>query len=182
MAPARSAARSRSMVRATRFPYSHSHWTRSATWPGPGRRRCGARAARARQLRAGRGAYCLFTVKGNQPSLHHQLKALPWAEVPAGARPDRARPRPDRETHAQGSDRHVGLLFPHAAHRLILAACTGWTAARKPTRQAHQHAGTLTSQAQHLSTTVPFACRQGASRCTDYGRRERRRARARLVA
>ena len=31
----------------------------------------------------GRGAHYLLTVKGNQPSLLRQLRALPWAQIPA---------------------------------------------------------------------------------------------------
>ncbi len=31
----------------------------------------------------GRGAHYLLTVKGNQPTLHSQLRALPWKDVPA---------------------------------------------------------------------------------------------------
>jgi predicted transposase YbfD/YdcC len=31
----------------------------------------------------GRGAEYVMTVKGNMPALHQQLKALPWAKVPA---------------------------------------------------------------------------------------------------
>jgi predicted transposase YbfD/YdcC len=31
-----------------------------------------------------RGAHYVLTVKGNQPALRHQLKALPWKDVPVG--------------------------------------------------------------------------------------------------
>ena len=31
----------------------------------------------------GRGAHYVLTVKGNQPNLHRQLRALPWAQIPA---------------------------------------------------------------------------------------------------
>jgi predicted transposase YbfD/YdcC len=62
----------------------------------------------------GRGGHYLLTVKGNQPTLHTQLAALPWADVPAG--------------HFDGGKAHgrieqrtikvltvtVGIAFPHA--------------------------------------------------------------------
>jgi predicted transposase YbfD/YdcC len=35
------------------------------------------------QAIVGRGAEYVMTVKGNMPALHQQLKALPWAKVPA---------------------------------------------------------------------------------------------------
>ena len=35
---------------------------------------------------AERGAHWILTVKGNQPSLHHQLAALPWRAVPEADR------------------------------------------------------------------------------------------------
>ena len=62
----------------------------------------------------GRGAHYLFTVKGNQPKLHAQLKALPWREVPAA---DVTRGK----GHARVESRtvkitavSVGIGFPHA--------------------------------------------------------------------
>lgn len=33
---------------------------------------------------AARGAHLLIPVKGNQPTLHAQLKTLPWAQIPIG--------------------------------------------------------------------------------------------------
>ena len=35
------------------------------------------------QLIIGRGADYVMTVKGNMPTLHRQMKSLPWAAVPA---------------------------------------------------------------------------------------------------
>ncbi|MDG4786081.1 ISAs1 family transposase [Micromonospora sp. WMMD1102] len=65
---------------------------------------------------AARGADLLIPVKGNQPTVFAQLKALPWAQVPVGDR--------RRETgHGRRETRTVkaltvatpgGLLFPHA--------------------------------------------------------------------
>uniref|UniRef100_UPI003F493886 ISAs1 family transposase n=1 Tax=Microtetraspora malaysiensis TaxID=161358 RepID=UPI003F493886 len=69
----------------------------------------------AREI-AERGAHLLVQVKGNQPTLHAQLKALPWPQVPAG---DRTRDR----GHGRRETRTVkavtlatpgGITFPHA--------------------------------------------------------------------
>jgi len=61
-----------------------------------------------------RGAHYLFTVKGNQPRLHAQLKALPWREVPAvdvvhGKGHGRTESRSVKITAVS-----AGLAFPHA--------------------------------------------------------------------
>jgi predicted transposase YbfD/YdcC len=62
----------------------------------------------------GRGAHYLLTVKGNQPKLHAQLKALPWRDIPAvdvtgGAGHGRAESRTVKITAVS-----VGIGFPHA--------------------------------------------------------------------
>ena len=69
----------------------------------------------ARQVTA-RGAHLLVQVKANQPTLHAQLKRLPWAQVPAGDRTrDRGHGRRETRTvkaitlHTPG-----GIAFPHA--------------------------------------------------------------------
>jgi predicted transposase YbfD/YdcC len=59
----------------------------------------------------------LLIVKGNQPSLHHQLKILPWRQVPVS---DHTRDR----GHGRVELRHLqvtsvaGLDFPHATQAL----------------------------------------------------------------
>lgn len=62
-----------------------------------------------------RGADYVVTVKGNQPSLHHQLQCLPWAQVPVGHRQrERARGKITiRTTKAVAIE--AGIDFPHAA-------------------------------------------------------------------
>ena len=62
----------------------------------------------------GRGAHYVLTVKRNQPGLHRQLAALPWAQVPAV---DVARGK----GHGRAQSRTlklvavtVGIGFPHA--------------------------------------------------------------------
>ena len=69
----------------------------------------------AEQITA-RGAHLLLQAKGNQPTLFAQLKALPWAQIPAGDRTrDRGHGRKETRTvkavtlHTPG-----GIAFPHA--------------------------------------------------------------------
>jgi predicted transposase YbfD/YdcC len=69
----------------------------------------------AQQITA-RGAHLLLQAKGNQPTLFAQLKALPWAQIPAGDRThDRGHSRKETRTvkavtlHTPG-----GIRFPHA--------------------------------------------------------------------
>jgi predicted transposase YbfD/YdcC len=69
----------------------------------------------AQQITA-RGAHLLLPAKGNQPTLHTQLEAVPWAQIPVGDR--------TRETgHGRKETRTVktvtlhtpgGIAFPHA--------------------------------------------------------------------
>lgn len=68
------------------------------------------------ELLAADGGHLMVAVKGNQPTLHAQLKTLPWAQVPVGCQ--------TRETgHGRKETRTVkavtvntpgGLSFPHA--------------------------------------------------------------------
>ncbi len=65
---------------------------------------------------AARGAHLMTTVKGNQPTLHAQLKHLPWAAIPAGDR-TRAHGHGRRETRTvKAFTLHTpgGIAFPHA--------------------------------------------------------------------
>lgn len=62
-----------------------------------------------------RGAHYVLTVTGNQPTLLSQLKALPWKQVPVGARTrDRAHGRAETRTVKVVCVR-AGIGFPHAA-------------------------------------------------------------------
>jgi predicted transposase YbfD/YdcC len=63
-----------------------------------------------------RGAHLLLQAKGNQPTLHTQLKTLPWAQIPVGDRTrDRGHGRKETRTvkavtlHTPG-----GIAFPKA--------------------------------------------------------------------
>ena len=66
------------------------------------------------QYLTGRGAHYLLTVKGNQPTLHRQLRDLPWDQVPVAD-------RTHHKGHARIESRTVklaavtaGIGFPHA--------------------------------------------------------------------
>ncbi|WP_172894136.1 ISAs1 family transposase [Micromonospora purpureochromogenes] len=67
---------------------------------------------------AERGAHWILTVKGNQPSLHHQLAALPWRAVPDADR-DTCRGHGRREIRTlKILSVSTGIDFPHAAQAL----------------------------------------------------------------
>jgi predicted transposase YbfD/YdcC len=69
----------------------------------------------AQQITA-RGAHLLLQAKGNQPTLHRQLKALPWAQIPAGDR-TRSRGHGRKETRTvKAVTLHTpgGIAFPRA--------------------------------------------------------------------
>lgn len=62
----------------------------------------------------GRAAHYLLTVKGNQPKLHAQLKALPWRQVPAlDTTRDKSHGRVESRT-TKVTAVADGIAFPHA--------------------------------------------------------------------
>jgi predicted transposase YbfD/YdcC len=63
-----------------------------------------------------RGGHLMVTVKGNQPTLHAQLKTLPWAQVPVGDRRREAGHgrKETRTVKALTVATPAGLAFPHA--------------------------------------------------------------------
>ena len=68
-----------------------------------------------------RGAHYLLTVKRNQPTLHAQLAALPWRQVPiADRRRERGHGRDEIRALKVTSlaDRTGSLAFPHAVQAL----------------------------------------------------------------
>ena len=74
-----------------------------------------AQRAHAEYLVGSRAAHYVLTVKGNQPTLHAQLAALPWKEVPVGDdTSDRGHGRIERRT-LKVTAVAAGLGFPHAA-------------------------------------------------------------------
>jgi predicted transposase YbfD/YdcC len=67
---------------------------------------------------ARRGAHYLLIVKRNQPSLHTQLAALPWRDVPkAYDKAERGHGRTERRT-LKVTSVAAGLAFPHAAQAI----------------------------------------------------------------
>lgn len=61
-----------------------------------------------------RGAHYLLTVKGNQPTLHEQLRALPWAQIPTVDRcTDKGHGRIESRA-LQVTAIDTGIGFPHA--------------------------------------------------------------------
>lgn len=77
-----------------------------------------------------RGAHYLLTVKGNQPTLGHQLKALPWKDIP---------PAHTSNARAHGRIEHrlvkvvtvqAGIMFPYARQALQITRKT-----RRPTSE-----------------------------------------------
>jgi predicted transposase YbfD/YdcC len=69
------------------------------------------------------GAHLLLQAKGNQPTLHAQLKAVPWAQIPVGDRTrDCGHGRKETRT-VKAVTLHIpgGIAFPHAqqAARII---------------------------------------------------------------
>jgi predicted transposase YbfD/YdcC len=74
-----------------------------------------AQRAHAEYLADQRRAHYVLTVKGNQPSLHAQLKALPWREIPvADNTRERGHGRLEWRT-MKVTAVAAGLGFPHAA-------------------------------------------------------------------
>ena len=65
---------------------------------------------------AARGAYLLIPVKGNRPTLHAQLKTLPWAQIPIGhqTRDHGHGRRETRTVKAVTVTTPGGIGFPHA--------------------------------------------------------------------
>jgi len=81
--------------------------------------------AHARYLHRHRAKY-VFIVKGNQPTLHHQLRALPWKSVPiADHQHDKGHGRRESRT-LQVVALRPGIGFPHAtlAARVIRTRTT----------------------------------------------------------
>ena len=71
-----------------------------------------------------RGAHYLLTVKGNQPGLHHQLKSLPWKQVPAAhSCHGRAHGRIEQRT-VKVVTVAAGILFPHARQAIQITRKT----------------------------------------------------------
>ena len=71
-----------------------------------------------------RGSHYIFTVKGNQPGLHRQLRSLPWKDVPAGhVQTGRAHGRIEKRT-VKAVTVTAGLNFPHAQQAIQITRRT----------------------------------------------------------
>lgn len=89
-----------------------------------------------------RGAHYVLTVKGNQPTLFSQLKALPWKQVPVGVRiRGRAHGRVETRTVKAVTVR-AGILFPHA------------TQAVQVVRRRRTRAGTWRTETAYAVTSL----------------------------
>ena len=77
-----------------------------------------AQREHAQFLITGKKAHYILAVKNNQPSLHAQLKSLPWRQVPAGfdAR-ERGHGRAEWRT-LKVTAVAAGIAFPHAAQAI----------------------------------------------------------------
>ncbi|SFK40206.1 transposase, IS4 family [Streptosporangium canum] len=71
----------------------------------------------ARQIIAADGHY-LFIAKGNQPTLHHRLKALPWREAVLNDRTDETGHGRREIRRMKICTARPGLPFPHAAQAI----------------------------------------------------------------
>ncbi|MGH3717187.1 MAG: ISAs1 family transposase [Micromonosporaceae bacterium] len=82
-----------------------------------------------------RGAHYLLTVKGNQPALHSQLKALPWVDVPpAHTSTGRAHGRIEKRV-VKVVTVAAGILFPHARQAIQITRKTRRLDSRKWTTE-----------------------------------------------
>jgi predicted transposase YbfD/YdcC len=71
-----------------------------------------------------RGAHYIFTVKGNQPGLHRQLRSLPWKDVPAGhSQTGRGHGRIEKRT-VKAVTVTAGLHFPYAQQAIQITRRT----------------------------------------------------------
>jgi predicted transposase YbfD/YdcC len=91
-----------------------------------------------------KNAQYIAVVKGNQPLLHAQVRALPWRQVPAGA-VTRERGHGRAETRTLKAAHVVGLDFPHARQAIKITRWRKDTAAGKTTRQTVYAVTSLTS-------------------------------------
>jgi predicted transposase YbfD/YdcC len=107
-----------------------------------------------------RGAHLMVRVKGNQPTVHHRLKTLPWAQVSVGHRSsERGHGRRETRTvKAVTVDTPEGLGFPHAAQAVRIT-------------RTRTVGGKTTRETAHLIVTLPAEHAQPAD-LADRARRE----------
>lgn len=117
-----------------------------------------------------RGAHYVLTVKGNQPALRHQLKALPWKDVPVG-----------HTSHSRGHGRveqrtlkvvtvSTGILFPHAAQTIQITRRTRKLNDKKWRTEIFYAVTSLTAAQPPMPSSRPRSAATGAWRtvCTGF--------------
>ncbi|MDX6584705.1 MAG: hypothetical protein QOI10_3889 [Solirubrobacterales bacterium] len=110
--------------------------------------------AHANYLVLERAAHYLITVKGNQPTLHQQLTALPWNDVPAvHTRGGRAHGRVEKRTVKIVTVK-TGILFPHARQALQITRKTRRPRSKKWSTEV---AYAVTSLAAEQATAAELA-------------------------
>jgi hypothetical protein len=120
---------------------------------------------------AARGGHLLVPVKANQPTLFAQLKALPWAQVPAG---DRHRDaghgrRETRTVKAVTVATPGGLGFPHAEQAVRITRTR--TVKGKTTRETAYLVASLPAEQAQPAELQEWPAGSGTSRtgCTTSG-------------
>ena len=99
-----------------------------------------------------RGAHYILTVKANQPALHAQLAALPWAQIPV-AYQDKNTGHGRRETRTlkktavadAAGPGGKGLLFPYAQQAIRITRTRTMTTKGKKTKRSTETAYAVTS-------------------------------------
>jgi predicted transposase YbfD/YdcC len=87
-----------------------------------------------------RGAHYLFTVKRNQPSLHRELKNLPWKEIPAlDITRDKGHGRLETRT-LKMTEVTAGIGFPHARLAIQITRHSKGLSPKSTTRSETVHA------------------------------------------
>ncbi|GAA2615847.1 hypothetical protein GCM10010399_53510 [Dactylosporangium fulvum] len=86
---------------------------------------------------AARGAHLLIPVKGNRPTLHAQLKTLPWTQIPIGhqTRDCGHGRRETRTVKAVTVTTPGGIGFPHAEQAIRITRTRTTTRSGKTTRE-----------------------------------------------
>jgi hypothetical protein len=93
-----------------------------------------------------RGAHYVLTVKGNQPALLAQLKALPWVDVPVvHSTTDTARGRVEKRS-VKVVTVSVGILFPHARQAVQIIRKTRRRNSKKWTTEVAYAVTSLTAE------------------------------------
>ena len=104
-----------------------------------------------------RRAHYLLTVKGNQPSLLHQLKSLPWKDVPpAHTSTTRAHGRVEKRS-VKLVTVATGIMFPHARQAIQIIHKTRRLDSKKWTTEVAYAVTNLTTEqatAAELATWI----------------------------